>query len=294
MSVAIAVVGVMGPVLLAALAGFVLARSRSVALSGLTDALFYVFVPALLFSTLSSSVLSPGELGELALAACLVCVASGALGWLVLRAQGRRSRGFLLTVMFANNANMGISLCKLAFGDHGLALATAYYAVAAMLTFSLGLVIASPGRAHLEMFKAPFVHAAALGLSVRFLEIPVPKVVHAAAELLGQAAIPTMLFSLGCRLATVELGAIGLALQATAIRLLGGFGAGWVAVMLLGSTGMSRAVILLQASMPAAVINFVLAEKYDRDPHLVSSIIAVSILASLVSVPILLAWLMSN
>lgn len=293
MNVAAAVVGVMAPVLLAIIAGFTLARARPVALSGLTDALFYVFVPGLLFSTMSRSALSLAELGEVAIAACLVVAASGVIGWLVLRAQGKRSPGFLLTVMFANNANMGISLCKLAFGDRGLALATAYYAVAATLTFSVGLAIAAPGRAHLEMFKAPFVHAAVLGLLVRVFELPVPGFLFTASELLGQAVIPTMLFSLGCRLATIELTGLGLAAQAAAIRLIGGVGIGLLVVTLLGSEGTSRSVIMLQAAMPAAVINFVLAERYQREPQLVSSIIALSVLASLLTVPALLAWLMA-
>jgi predicted permease len=49
-------------------------------------------------------------------------------------------------------------------------------------------------------------------------------------------------------------------------------------------------VILLYGSLPSAVINFVLVEKYSRDSELAASIIFFSTVLSLISVPLVL-WL---
>jgi predicted permease len=44
--------------------------------------------------------------------------------------------------------------------------------------------------------------------------------------------------------------------------------------------------------MPAAVINFVVSRKYKVDSDLVASTIALSTLASVITTPLLLMWIM--
>lgn len=53
---------------------------------------------------------------------------------------------------------------------------------------------------------------------------------------------------------------------------------------------MNRQVILLYGSLPSAVVNFVLTEKFAQDPELAASIIFLTTLISLVTVP-LVFWL---
>jgi len=86
----------------------------------------------------------------------------------------------------------------------------------------------------------------------------------------------------------VYLGAPCLVLTSLASRPL--FAAACLTVALLGIEGINRRVILFYGSLPSAVINFVLTEKYSRDPELAASIILLSTLLSLVSVP-LVFWL---
>jgi predicted permease len=288
-----AVLNVMGPVLLVAGAGYLMMRVRPIELTGLTDALLFAFVPALVFSSLSASTLDLDSMLLIAACATLGVCGCALAAWLVLRAQGRRSVGFVLAASFPNNANMGISLCALAFGAEGTVLATAYYVVTATLTSSLGLYLAAPRGKHFDMFRVPLLYAAVLGLAVRFTGLTPPTFAATGVGLLGQAAIPAMLFSLGARLASVRLAQLSLSLQATTLRLGGGLLLGLGAVRLFDVEGTARAVVLLQASMPAAVINFVIAELYDQDPELVASSVALSTLASTLLLPLLLAWLMA-
>jgi predicted permease len=63
-----------------------------------------------------------------------------------------------------------------------------------------------------------------------------------------------------------------------------------LAVYLIGAQGVNRQVLLLYGALPAAVINFVLTEKYRQDPSLAASIVVISTLISLFSIP-LVFWL---
>ena len=61
-------------------------------------------------------------------------------------------------------------------------------------------------------------------------------------------------------------------------------------VAVLGIHGINRQVILLYGSLPSAVINYVLTAKYTRNSELTASIIVLSTLLSLATVPFVF-WL---
>jgi predicted permease len=63
-----------------------------------------------------------------------------------------------------------------------------------------------------------------------------------------------------------------------------------VVVQAIGASGVNRKVLLLYGALPAAVINFVLTEKYEKDPDLAASIVVLSTLVSILSIP-LLFWM---
>jgi hypothetical protein len=108
--------------------------------------------------------------------------------------------------------------------------------------------------------------------------------------MLGQATIPIMLISLGYRLHEVEGLQWGHALGGAFVRIFGGFAAAHIAVSLIGAEGVNRQVLLLYGSLPAAVINFVLTEKYRQDPALAASIVVISTFVSILTIPVVF-WL---
>jgi hypothetical protein len=108
--------------------------------------------------------------------------------------------------------------------------------------------------------------------------------------MLGQATIPFMLISLGYRLHQVESLQWGHALGGALVRIVGGFAAANLAVYLIGAQGVNRQVLLLYGALPAAVINFVLTEKYRQDPALAASIVVIGTFISVLTIPVVL-WL---
>ncbi len=61
---------------------------------------------------------------------------------------------------------------------------------------------------------------------------------------------------------------------------------------LLGLSGTEKGVVLLQASMPVAVFNYVFAERYQRAPEAVAGMVVMSTLISFITIPAMLWWLL--
>ncbi|MBE9528580.1 MAG: AEC family transporter, partial [Proteobacteria bacterium] len=76
------------------------------------------------------------------------------------------------------------------------------------------------------------------------------------------------------------------------IRIAGGLAIAYGVTALLGIDGVPRKVILLSSSMPSAVINFVICQRYNMQSDLVASIIATSTLISIVTTPIIIMFIL--
>ena len=70
----------------------------------------------------------------------------------------------------------------------------------------------------------------------------------------------------------------------------GGFLIGFGMAQLLGFSGVARGVLILQCAMPVAVFNYLLAQRYDRSPEQVASVVVVSTLLTAVTLPLLLPF----
>jgi len=110
-------------------------------------------------------------------------------------------------------------------------------------------------------------------------------------EMLGAMAIPLMLLNLGMQLRVLEVRDLPHSIALVAIRSGGGFAFALLFVALFGLDGIERNVLLLGSIMPAAVINAVVAQRYDTDAALVASAVVLGTLTSLVTIPVLLYWL---
>ncbi len=64
---------------------------------------------------------------------------------------------------------------------------------------------------------------------------------------------------------------------------------GLVIIWALDLTGVMAGVVFLQAAMPAAVFNFVFAQRFGRDPEKVAAVILLSTLISFATLPFLVA-----
>jgi predicted permease len=287
------------PVFLVATAGFLLARAFTLDSRTLGRILFYLATPSLVFRSLYQMQIDFATLQQLALVVGAVAVATGALGWLASFDQDRRRRSAItLTSAISNNGNMGIPICYFALGEAGLALGSLYYVVNAFLGNTLGVVVASSGRAPfgkalLQSLKVPMLYAAFLGLALNQASVELPVGLFRAVDLLGDAAIPGMLILLGMQLSDAPIRERqSVIYRSAAIRLLIAPLLAWLLCMAFDVSGVTRSVIILQAAMPTAVMTAVLTTEYDAAPRLVATVIFFSTLASMITLTAVLWFIL--
>jgi predicted permease len=99
-----------------------------------------------------------------------------------------------------------------------------------------------------------------------------------------------MLFTLGVRMAFTPLVAWRVAAAGALVRPLAGLAVALPAGPILGLSPLAHGMLLLFASLPPAILNFLVAERYHQEPDKVGSIVLAGHLASLVFVPLGL-WL---
>jgi predicted permease len=164
------------------------------------------------------------------------------------------------------------------------------FVIITFLQYSLGIYILNGRGNWKEIFRLPLIYAALAGLLCNLGQIKIPELLLQPVTMLGQATIPIMLISLGYRLYQVESLQLGHALGGALLRIVGGLAAATFAVTLIGAEGVNRQVLLLYGSLPSAVVNFILTEKYRQDPGLAASIVVLGTLLSVLTIP-LVFWL---
>jgi predicted permease len=283
---------VVAPVFIVALVGLAWARSGAhfdeVSISRLV---LNVGIPCLVFRSLTSLDVPPTELARMAGLAAAVMSMFAVGGLLVLRAMKLPAHTYLGPLVFANSGNIGLPICLFAFGEPGLALGMAYFAVSSTCHVVLGGPLFS-GRFSLRpFFASPLTWAVIITVGVVASGVAVPTWIARTTTLLGDIAIPLMLLTLGVSLSKMHPESLGRSIILSLVRLALGVSAGLLLTTLLEVDGLTRKVLVLQASMPVGVLNYLFAHRYARSPEQVASLVLVSTLISIVSIPALLAWL---
>ncbi|MEQ1889548.1 MAG: AEC family transporter [Alphaproteobacteria bacterium] len=285
-----ALLGIVAPVFAIAGIGYGWAKSgRDFDTETVSHLVTNIGLPCMVFSTLSTLPVELSALGQIALAAGLSIAAYLVIGSIILRLAGLPIGHYLPSLSFANAGNMGLPICLFAFGAEGLALGTGFFMVGAVANTSLGPFINSGKFSFAEVARTPVIYVIAPALVVRFGGYGVPEWIANTAALVGGIAIPLMLLMLGVSLSRVGWRGVRLGGALAVLRITMGLGVGWCVAALLGLSDTARGVLLLQTAMPAAVLNYIFALRYETDPETVAGIVMQSTLLSILVLPILLA-----
>jgi len=285
------------PIFIVASIGFVLRRELGLDKQTLSKLTFYAFSPALAFSSLVNSQIPNGELVQLAAYALVVTMLMGVVAFLASRAL-RLSRidtmALLLVVMFVNGGNYGLTLNQLRYGEDGLARAIVFFVVSTILVYTVGVFIASLGKANwraslVRLVRLPAFYAVTLAIVVYSFDIHIPGPLMRGIEIAGTGAIPVMLVVLGMQIADLtDIGRVWLAAPASVLRLvvapvLAVIVAGW-----FGLSGLNRSTSIIEASMPTAVVTTIIAAEFGVRPGLVTSAVVLSTILSAVTLPLVI------
>jgi predicted permease len=270
--------------------GWLFARFKQINLGEVSEIILFITTPCLVFSSLIKSQIVMADFLTIALSVLGITSGTALATGIFLRLSHQECRGLYLPVMFMNAGNMALPLALLAFGQEGLTRAILFYVTSAFLNYSLGVMIVSHEGHLSEVFRIPLIYAAIVGILLGVLRVPVNPTLVKPFEVLGGAAIPLMLLSLGYRLHRTRIHSLPFAFAGAFLRIGLGFLLALLIVSLFHIQGTTRSIILLSASMPSAIVNFILAQRYERNADAVASVILVSTLLSLFTTPLVLAF----
>jgi len=204
--------------------------------------------------------------------------------------------------VIANTGFLGIPMLTLLLGPEAVGPIMMVLAMDLIVFGSLIVIVVTGGRdgrmsiavlgtVGMGLLKNPMIMSMALGLLVSGLHIPVPTPVDEFLALLGAAATPGALFAIGASLASKSAERMVIAgwLSFAKLVLHPAFVA-LAALYFFPIDPFPAAVMISCAALPVAGNIFILAQHYGVAPHRVSAAIFVSTALSVVTVPLVIAW----
>ncbi|MDD3934944.1 AEC family transporter [Rhodoferax sp.] len=287
------------PVVLLIAIGFIAGRAgwiRAEAIKDLSNLVFMVLTPALLFRTMSTVHVEQLNFKPVAMyfVAALLLFA-GMLAW---RGWSRRTAVLALAATFSNTVMIGIPLIGLAYGQAGLVTLFTLISVHSLVLLTLATVVlelvsareeratGQGGQRHMALtvlaaVKSGVIHPVPLPIIVGLLfaqtGLVLPEVVDKPLHLLGSAFGPVALVLVGVTLTQVQVGphlksALGISLLKNLVlpSLVAALG------LALGMSGLPLTVMIVTASLPMGANVFLFAQRYEVAQDLVTASMTVS------------------
>lgn len=288
------------PILLASGAGYALSRFIDLNPRSLSQVIFYIFSPCLIFTLLIQNQLENSDVLLILLFSSSVILLVGVLTYLAGKAfklERTVMSGVLLTSMFMNAGNFGLPLVMFAFGESALGYASICFVASAILINTIGVVAASMGstsfaQALINLLKIPTVYA--LILAVLFLRLgwTLPLPLERTVTLLGNASIPCMLVLMGLQFRHLNWSGklLPIALS-SGMRLLAAPAIALLLAPVFSLSGPAYQAGVIQAAMPSAVLATVVATEYNVEPTMVTAGVFISTMLSPFTLTPLLAFL---
>ena len=251
-----------------------------------------IFVPALLFSIFTSKDFNLLDYHSLAIGGCVVIIISGLLALIVSKVFGFNTKTFVPPAMFVNSGNMGLPLALFAFGKAAIPAAVVLFFIENTLHFTLGIKIIDRKSSIINVLRIPMVVASLVGVAISLVQYNMPELIITPIRMIGEIAIPLMLFSLGVRLIDIDFNDWKIGIVGAICRPLVGIFSVLLILPWLSLNEINSAQLIIFAILPPAVLNFMVSEKYNQEPKKVASIVLIGNVFSIISVPIALYFLL--
>ena len=249
---------------------------------------FYVFIPAVIFISLSTADLG-GEFVIFPVAA-LILICSGYLTARLVAAKAKLDRvrtAVLLTSCMVVNTGFTLPFVQALYGQEGVARIAAFDAVNVTVTMTWAYhtaVRANPNHRGGSLLlgrlaKSPALYAVGAGLLVNLTGVEVPPAIAYPATTFG--SVTTVIIPLGIGMLFDPLaGSIRRAVLIVGTRLGSGLVVATAIVLILWLDGMDRTIILLCGAAPVVFVAVTFAALENLDVQLATSALSISLATS--------------
>jgi hypothetical protein len=235
-------------------------------------------LPAIIFYSLTTTNISFDLFLRFSYYITLYVFIFSIIGLIILKFLKKDVYRLLPPLILPNTGNMGMPLCLFAYGKMGLAIATAATAMILVFHFSIGILLASKKFSFKPLIKCVPVYALLISLIFVYFEIPSPVFLENATFLIGYSTIFLVLMSLGVALSKLKVFSFKETLVYSLVRVLLGPIIGLGFVKFFNLSGVEAGVMFIQASMPSAVLTYLVGKIYS--PKKISDSIASTVALS--------------
>ena len=191
-------------------------------------------------------------------------------------------------LIIPNTGNMGLPICLFAYGSRGLGVSASITSLIILMHFTVGVFLADRKFNLDVIIKNPPFYAIIFSAIVLFYEIDMPVFVINTTEWLMYVTIFLILMSLGIALTRLKVFSLNKAVISSITRMFIGPLIGIGLIWFFDLEGFAAGVLLIQCSMPSAVLNYLVGSIYSPKKVVdsVASTIVVSTLMSFITIPI--------
>ena len=235
-------------------------------------------LPAIIFYSLTTTNISFDLFLRFSFYITLYVIIFSVLGLIILKLLKKDIYRLLPPLILPNTGNMGMPICLFAYGKMGLAIATAATAMILVFHFSVGILLASKKFSLKPLIKCIPVYALLVSLIFVYYKIPSPIFLENATFLIGYSTIFLVLMSLGVALSKLKVFSLKETLIYSLTRVLIGPIVGFGFVKFFNLNGVEAGVMFIQASMPSAILTYLVGKIYS--PKKISDSIASTVALS--------------
>ena len=244
--------------------------------------------PSLVIFALTSTGISFAVFAEYFIYSLILLTCFGVVGLIFLLLMKKDYIRELPPFILPNTGNMGIPICLFAYGKLGMGVAAAISSLVVVLHFTLNIFLAKKKFDFNVIVKSPAFYSILITVGFLYFEAPMPQFVLNTVMLLAYTMIVLILMSLGIGLTQMKVFSFGSSVITSIGRVIFGPIIGFLLIKIFNLSGFAAGVLLIQSSMPSAILCYLVASMYSPKKIVdnISSMIVVSTLMSLITVPI--------
>ena len=284
--------------------GFICSKTgllKGEGIPSMNNLLLYIITPAVIIDAFNREY-NPAMLVSLAtmvLAAAAIHAINIAATILFVRDKSKARETVLrFSAIFSNCGFMALPLQNALFGAEGVFYGAAFVAVFNIFSWTYGLFLMGgkeAGFSAKRLILNPGILAVAIGLCLFFSPILLPEIISAPVRSLAALNTPVPMIIIGyylSRVASLKVLRDGKMWLAIFLRLVAFPLTEIMLCYAAGVRGVLLASVAISACAPVAANALIFAGKHNRDTELAATVVSVSTLASIVTMPLLVALAM--
>ena len=250
-----------------------------------------IALPCLIYDSITRTNLTVNIFFKIFTSAFLVLALGFLFGYIFIKIFKLPSVKLTTPIMHPNSGNMGLPLALLTFGNEGLALGAGFASIVMVSHFTANTAISSGNYSIKKILLSPVLLSLIFSLIILFYKIEMPSFINNFTKILSGLVIPLVLLALGMSLTKINIKNLKIGLLIGIFKIISGPIIGLLVVYLLNLDGIVAKVVILQSTMPAAILTYLIASENNSYGQEIGVAVFVSTIASIISIPVILFFI---